>query len=425
MSEFTEAMSRTADAATARFERSQQSPPRDFHRELGRRRRARFAVAGVASIVGVVLATTAVAFGLRWFSDEVQPAVPGELRWSLDVGSELWSTPLVVGDRAYLGAADGSLYAVDLEDGSIAWSFATSDAVRSTPVDVDGMIVFSSDDNVVYAVRDDGDDAALEWSTEISAVREIRGRYDTTSSSPVVVDGLIVVGSTRGVVALDVVTGEIAWSLESRSPVRSTPACTQTTCVVGGNDGYLRAIDVATGVVAWEVPFGGAIVSSPAIVDGLVLSGSRNTQIRALDLDSGEEVWAIDIAPSWAESSVVIDGDTAYFGSSNAGTVFAVDAASGEVRWEALVRGMPWPRPTVDHGTVYVNTAIVDGDPSWPHTVYALRASDGVPLWRAGVGAALTWNPGEGARGALTSPVVFDTGVLVAGLDGILYAFAR
>lgn len=67
-------------------------------------------------------------------------------------------------------------------------------------------------------------------------------------------------------------------------------------------------------------------------------------------------------------------GDTVYFGSSVDNQVYALDAASGRVRWSFFTGGPVRLAPTVVAGRVYVGSD--DG------YVYCLNASDGKVLWK-------------------------------------------
>ena len=66
-------------------------------------------------------------------------------------------------------------------------------------------------------------------------------------------------------------------------------------------------------------------------------------------------------------------GDAVYFGSSATHQVYALDAASGRVRWRFTTDGPVRMAPTVADGRVYVGSD--DG------RVYCLRAADGKVVW--------------------------------------------
>lgn len=85
-----------------------------------------------------------------------------------------------------------------------------------------------------------------------------------------------------------------------------------------------------------------------------------------------EQAWAAELGGPL--SALTIAGDTVYVARVDAHAVLALDATSGEVRWNRTVGGRVDSPPTIDAGRVLFGSA--DG---W---VYCLRASDGELIWR-------------------------------------------
>ncbi|NLY01583.1 MAG: PQQ-binding-like beta-propeller repeat protein [Rhodopirellula sp.] len=105
---------------------------------------------------------------------------------------------------------------------------------------------------------------------------------------------------------------------------------------------------------------------------------------------------------------VAVVGGTLYFGSSADGKVYALDAATGKMRWNVLTGGPVRLAPTVWRDKVYVSSD--DG------FVYCLRAADGKELWKFQGAPSPNKLLGSGKMISLW-PV--RTGVLVD--DGIAY----
>ncbi len=107
----------------------------------------------------------------------------------------------------------------------------------------------------------------------------------------------------------------------------------------------------------------------------------------------------------------VVAGDTVFFGSSADDKVYALDAASGAIRWTFITGGPVRLAPTVADGKLYVGSD--DG------YVYCLSVDDGKLLWRQAVHAQRRLLPGNGR---MISAWPVRSSVVV--LDGIAYASA-
>src|SRR5579859_1038883 len=99
------------------------------------------------------------------------------------------------------------------------------------------------------------------------------------------------------------------------------------------------------------------------------------------------------------------------------GTVYALDARDGSVRWRVPVPGCPATQPpVVADGVVYVSVVGFNcGASSW---IYALRASDGGLIWRTPierfVAPALVFADGVLYTGSSTYPAFYEVDYLTA-----------
>jgi len=124
------------------------------------------------------------------------------------------------GPTVYVGADDGTLYAVDAATGEQEWTFTEPQSrVRSSPTVMDGTVYVGSGDGTLYAV--DAATGDQEWVSNISISTYI-------ISSPTVVDGTVYVGSGTfdgGTLhAVDAATGDREWAFtEPSNSVWSSP----------------------------------------------------------------------------------------------------------------------------------------------------------------------------------------------------------
>ena len=145
---------------------------------------------------------------------------------------------------------------------------------------------------------------------------------------------------------------------------RLAPAVTPTAPVaaggllfLGGSDGAVRAYDAATGAVRWTAWTGGAIRYPPTIAGGRAFVGSGDGWAYAFEAATGRRLWRFRAAPverkiavygalvsTWpVTGGIVVHDGTAYLaaGINNFdGThVYALDAASGRIKWQNNTSG--------------------------------------------------------------------------------------
>jgi outer membrane protein assembly factor BamB len=159
----------------------------------------------------------------------------------------------------------------------------------------------------------------------------------------------------------------------------------------------------------WRVETGNAVGASATVTDGTVFVGSETGDLYALDVATGETRWTFDTgwpvrrAPAVVGGRVFVGAGVSPVGalSGPIGAVYALDAASGDLLWEARVPAVD-SSPTVVNGTVFVGD--VDG------LVHALSAASGGALWTAEVAAD---------SAVRSSPTVVDGTVLIGGQAGV------
>ncbi len=225
----------------------------------------------------------------------------------------------------------------------------------------------------------------------------------------------------------------VQWKFKTGGRVISSPAVSGTSVFVGSTDGAVYAVHRATGSLRWKFATRGAVASSPAVVDGVVYILSADGNAYAIDAESGKQRWVfatkgerrftapgIHGAVPRTErmpdpfdvflSSPAVSNGVVYFGSGDQ-HVYAVDAASGTLRWAFPTGDVVHASPTVTDGVVYIG--------SWDRNVYALDADTGRERWRYTTGNDTTiYNQ----IGIASSAAVAGGMVFVGGRDGHFHA---
>jgi len=311
------------------------------------------------------------------------------LQWRYQTSGAVRSSPVVSNGTVYVGSSDGELYALDASSGSLRWRFDAGSAVLSSPAVANGRAYVQGYDGTVYALdarsgatvwqRKTGADAALPWGHE-------SGEFYV--SSPVHAGGALYAGSGDGCLyALDPADGHVRWRTQTGGRIRSSPAVANGVAYAGAYDGVLYAVDVRDGRIIWRYATAGStlrsadfgydrrsIQSSPAVGEGAVFVGSRDGSLYAVDAKRGTLRWHVSADVYWYIGSPALYDGLVFADNSDARFVQALDAKTGKEVWRFKNDTNFFSSPTVAGGTVYA------GD--FNGNFFALDERTGRKLWR-------------------------------------------
>jgi eukaryotic-like serine/threonine-protein kinase len=225
----------------------------------------------------------------------------------------------------------------------------------------------------------------------------------------------------------------VKWKFKAAGAIVSTPALARGTVYFGSSDHFLYALDERSGALQWKYQTGSRVASSPAVADGRVYFGSYDGNFYALDAASGKLLWkfatqgerrfaarhlhgaepAAEVMPDPFDvflSSPAVAAALVYFGSGD-GNVYALEAASGKVRWSFHTGNVVHASPAIANGLLYVG--------SWDSYFYALDAASGALRWRFKTGEDPAINNQVGIQ---SSAVVAGGSVYFGCRDSKLYA---
>jgi MYXO-CTERM domain-containing protein len=284
-------------------------------------------------------------------------------------------------------------------------------------------------------------------------------------------------GDTGGVVALDLATGAIKWRTTTPMQVRGGPAVTGTTVAATQIDGTVIGLDAETGAIKWRselgvgLTAGAAAIFAPTAADaGDILVGNQR-RLAAISGAEGAMLWSVDPVPQGQDSqalSAIAIGDGAAFGVFNRALggvsawdratgrelwrfggglttainaspivadgvvyvvngmddVFALDVATGALRWQVRLdpTGFDWGNATVGTPAIAKRVLVV---PTLYRDLVALDATTGMELWRhAGAASPIrsTHYRGAGEAGFEAAPVITGDIVWAADTAGQLTA---
>jgi outer membrane protein assembly factor BamB len=272
----------------------------------------------------------------------------------------VYSTPLVVGDRLYVGEGlhtdtDCRLFCFDIQTGKPIWTKTTKSHTEGMPVESEGRIHFSAGDDGLYCVN-------AETGEEVWHYQGIEQNLHI-DSTPVIADGKLYAGSgysTFAAFCLDAKTGKELW--RKPLPLRSfgTPLIAGNQLILGLGTGNLSE-DLST-----EPEKGQPKETKPA---GLIL---------ALDPATGRELWNYELTRS-VHTQLASDA-RAIYAACRDGWMYAIERKTGKLLWKFSYGSPLTAGPVVAsfaNGLFTVSVYVVSADGQ----VYCHSASDGKVVW--------------------------------------------
>ncbi len=365
---------------------------------------------------------------------EIRP--PLRRIWAASVGGHIQGgAPVVVAGRVFVPVIDyadsenGGIVCLDLATGEELWRTTTGFPVRNSPAVAVGIVVVAVNDGTVLGL--DVDTGSVVWDYQLAA--HVSPVLHNIYSAPTIEAGIAFVGVNRELVAIDVPTGALLWSVEpydygGMGSSYASPA------VAGGVvvDSFGRGLD---GLMAWAGASGeklwatsgsvSAHLNAPPVVgDGVVYAVNELVGVHAIDLHTGEARWAHTYSNqgfSWAFGVMapMALADGRLFIPTQYGVLHAVDAATGAELWRYEVDAAGAVRSVHYKGQVpaFTSAAVVTGAVVWvaeaSGRLDALSATSGALLWSV-----------DFCVPVLAGPTPAGDYLLVATYDGTVHALA-
>jgi outer membrane protein assembly factor BamB len=253
-------------------------------------------------------------------------APPLRLVWTFERGGYVWGAPIIVQDVVYL--LNGLFYALALDTGELLWTSSDWEAVGEavSPIFWQGHLVAYGIGGIFIVDAHTG--ALQRHIPSASAV-----------ASPCVVHDQVYWHTSAGdLLAADLTTGMLRWSSHLGQGYRCTPSASQHLVYCANLDGVF-ALDAATGTRRWHWPLANdrtypeklKCPKYTLVLDGDTLFLAISLLgVVALDAHTGREQWVCPLDQQGL-STPVIAGDTIYL---THGVVYALNRATGHVRWE-------------------------------------------------------------------------------------------
>ncbi|MGX6641858.1 outer membrane protein assembly factor BamB [Legionella pneumophila] len=285
---------------------------------------------------------------------EIQPKVKMAQNWTTPVGKAhktneyLNIKPAIRGDIIYTADASGLVQAVNRKDGQIKWSTALKNNIVSGPTVAAGYVAVGTNaSTLVLLNQSDGKEI---WQNKVSA---------EVLAPPAISHQKVIAKTIDGkVYAIDAVNGKQLWVADHGAPslvlkASSSPIIVDNLVLVGFSDGKLDALELQTGRLIWQrsIAYGtGAsdverlvdIDSDPIISNNVAYLATYQGYIGALSLSNGQFIWR---KPASVYKNMLLSHNNLYFTDSN-DVLWSLNSSTGQVNWKQTslkARGLTAP----------------------------------------------------------------------------------
>src|SRR3954452_6471419 len=278
--------------------------------------------------------------------------------WSFQAGKLLEFQPIVVRSRIYFMDKDAMFYALSTDKGKVEWKRKIGTLNASSPAYANGrLFAVNLEPQQALAIEPHEHGSKVLWR------HPLPGRSE---SSPLVHAGKVIFGCESGdIFALDEKKGNTKWTVHTGGPVKGALAFDHRTVFADNYAGEIYAIDAGNGHVRWTAHtqgggflHGGGVYSTPAVAWGRVYLGGLEGRIYSFVGKKREAAWGpstgAEVYPSPAVAETRHSPPTVYAGSQDQ-HFYALDAKTGQIRWQHSVGGVVLGSSSVVGETVYVS----------------------------------------------------------------------
>ena len=249
----------------------------------------------------------------------------------------------------------------------------------------------------------DAGTGAVVWKTRI-----MNGCCNGGNTQISVVDGLVVQGWSRHLLAWDAATGIQRWNVPLWA--RGAPAIVNGVVYAQADSPSLtvHALRASTGETLWRTEPGAGEISAVVASSGLVVvtraptsKSARVSAYPATGCGAGvcQPVWSADVAPA-PSGSPAVAGGVVYQGLADS-SYAAIDLTNGRLLWKATTGLGFQPTPTPAAAATVANDLLLGQAGGYLYAWAAAGCGNAVcqPLWKTLVAVdqwtAGTWTPGD------------------------------
>jgi outer membrane protein assembly factor BamB len=248
---------------------------------------------------------------------------------------------------------------------STRWNYTTGSTIQYSPAIANGMVFIGSSSDI----------RALNVTTSSLLWTFTR----TVTSSPAVANGVVFFGASDGLYALNETNGVPVWRYQTSAPVNSSPVVVDGRVFFGCDDSVVYALNETNKNVLWSYTADSMVRTSPCVAYDKIFVGSQN-YMYALNETTGVQMWnytrSVQSSPTFGKGRVI-------FGASDG--LYALNHTTGALMWKFATSAAVQSSPAFGNGRVFFGCNDLK--------VYALNETNGNELWSVMGEAAVTSSP--------------------------------
>jgi len=237
--------------------------------------------------------------------------------WSVSPPVELWRRPIGPGWSSF--AVRGNLLYTQEQRGDdevvSCYNVTTGDPVwrhqnearfwesnggagpRGTPTLNDGRLYTLGATGILNVL--DANDGSVVWSRNAASDTDTEVPAWGFSSSPLVLDDLVIVAAAGSLIAYNITTGSPRWSIPADGDCYSSPHLMHIDGVMQIlllNEAGTISVSPADGTLLWEHPWPGHPIVQPALItdSDILISADERSGVRRLTVEHGPDGWTIE-----------------------------------------------------------------------------------------------------------------------------------
>ncbi len=274
--------------------------------------------------------------------------------------------PIITSDKnvIYAGSSNG-VYVIDATNGKKLGILNTGKETLSPIIDNDNLYITDIKNKALIAL--DANDKLKKW--------EYKAR--STPRRPTVKDGyayMTELSSSTNLSAINIKDGTRRWIVSAGSELYATPLINNGILyVAGGYENSVFAINAASGSEKWVYKQDATINSTPMII-GSEIIGVTYRDIYILNNSDGKVKKVYNNFSDGGQlGGFTILDNVIYISGGSVYPFYAIDLATGKVKWKVQTKGEVYSDPVIDSGIVYFYNR--------EYKLYALDIKTGDTKW--------------------------------------------